>query len=98
MLRITRTNRHDGRVVLKLEGRLVGPWVDLLDEMCRAYQGELEENGPIILDAVAVGFASEQGLDLLRDLVKHGVILSSCSSFLRELIGDADESTPGAAV
>ena len=83
MLRITRTSRDDGRVVLKLEGRLVGPWVELLDEMCQAYQREREKDAPIILDGAAVGFASEEGLDLLRDLHEQGITLSYCRSFYK---------------
>ncbi len=92
MLRITRTSRDDGRVVLKLEGRLVGPWVELLDEMCQAYQREREKDAPIILDGAAVGFASEEGLGPLRDLHKQGITLSYCSFFLQELLGNACES------
>ena len=101
MLRITRTSRDDGRVVLKLEGRLVGPWVELLDDMCQAYRREPEKDAPIILDGAAVGFASEEGLDLLRDLHKQGSRSRPVRPFYkssfgkRRMCGSCRRNTPG---
>ena len=85
MLRITRKDTGDG-AALKLEGRLVGPWVDLLKEECEAVFNEID--GPITLEATQVGYASEAGLRLLRDLHDRRVARLTCSSFLHHLIAD----------
>ena len=87
MLRITCTDSDDGRVVLRLEGRLVGPWVDLLREECEAIHDQ--SGGPLIIEATHVHFADRHGLDLLRVLHHQGVARLTGSSFLQHLIGDA---------
>ena len=86
MLRITRKKVNGGHTALKLEGRLGGPWVDLLREECEAVFEEAE--GPITLEATEVGFASEAGLRLLRELHHRGVARLTCSSLLHHLIAD----------
>ena len=87
MLRITRTDGDDGRVSLKLEGRLVGPWVRLLErasELCHRETGEV-----VMLECTQVHFADMEGLDLLRDLNDRAVVRMTCSPFLQHLIYDA---------
>ena len=86
MLRITRKVVGAGGPTLKLEGRLVGPWVDLLKEECEAFLKEAD--GPITLEATEVGFASEAGLRLLLELHDRSVARLTCSSFLHHLIAD----------
>ena len=66
MLRITRIDRDEEGVVLKLEGRLVDEWVDLLRETCEAHQRKMET--PLSLDLSAVAFADKEGRELLRRL------------------------------
>ena len=56
MLKITRLLRDDGRIVLKLEGRLAGPWVALLKETCETHQRESGLH--LIVDLAEVRFAS----------------------------------------
>ncbi len=84
MLRITQVNCDDGRVVLKLEGRLVDRWVDLLRETWEVLHREV--NTPVILDMSEVGFASREGIKLLRYLEEQGVRCILCSPFLKELV------------
>lgn len=84
MLRITRTDRDAQGVVLRLEGRVVGRWVELLRETCESHQRKADT--PLFLDLSAVEFVCKEGADLLRRLQKEGVECLYWSPFLRELI------------
>ena len=83
MLRITAIPGNNGKTCLKLEGRLVEPWVELLRQTCQAHRGELDL--PLTLDLSAVGFASREGLRLLHHLQREGVSCASWPPFLKEL-------------
>ena len=83
MLRITRIDRNDGSVVLKLDGRLVDQWVELLRETREILRRETDK--PLILDLSEVRFASKEGIELLRHLQKDGVGCVSLAPFLRAL-------------
>ena len=83
MLRITPISSADEAIVLKLEGRLVEPWVGLLRETCQTHQRE--QRASLVLDLSAVGFASREGLDLLDGLQKEGIQCVSWSPLLKEL-------------
>ena len=83
MLRISPMNCEDGSVRLKLEGRLVGPWVELLRETCQDHQSKL--GSPLFLELSAVGFACGEGLNLLHSLQQEGIRCISWPPFLKEL-------------
>jgi ABC-type transporter Mla MlaB component len=88
VLRITEQKSEDG-MVLHLEGRLVGPWVEQLGGLC---QELLDRNMKVALDLKSVGFADERGVILLRDLART-VRLENCSSFLAQQIQIQVEKT-----
>ena len=80
MLRITPA--HDGpRPCLRLEGRLVGPWVA---ELASA----IEQLGPVLpaLDLANVQFVDGPGLDLLGALQHRGAVLVAVSPFVTQLL------------
>ena len=58
---------------LKLEGRVVGEWVDVLRDACEA------DGGQLALDLSSVRFVSREGVALLRELRDRGVSLASPS-------------------
>jgi anti-anti-sigma regulatory factor len=79
MLRITRV----AGPVLKLEGRLLGPWVDELRRAC----ADLENPpGRLCLDLAAVTFVDAAGARLLRELRQQHVTLTGCSGFVTVLL------------
>ncbi len=82
MLKITKDETE-----LKLEGRLVGRWVDLLEEICEGHAREKEAS--LVLDVSAVSFADRNGVQLLHRLRNQGVAFQGCSPFLEELCRDA---------
>ena len=84
MIRITEIE-EDTSVTLRVEGRIVGEWVDLLDTTCR----EVGDNGVgLTLDLSGVTFVSFAGLDVLRRLRGGGVAFHDCPNYLKDLCDD----------
>jgi len=80
MLRITAIESKGG-VILRLEGKLIGPWVNELKSYCR----NVREKGRLLsLELTEVSFADRTGLALLRGLRESGVELASCPPFISE--------------
>ncbi len=79
MLRISKI----GGNVLKLEGRLVGRWVELLAEACKSRT--FVEDGVLTLDLSGVTIASKEGISLLQSLQDQGIKCVFCSPFMKEL-------------
>ena len=80
MLKISEpTASHD--VTLKLEGRLIGPWVNELREVCEVL---LASERRLALNLAEVEFVERNGVALLSALQSRGVSLAECSPFLRE--------------
>jgi len=75
MLRITAAAEQS----LVLEGRLVGEWVTELQRMLR-------QRPYLQLDLSQVRFVDAAGVALLRRLQSEGVVLSSPSPFVAELL------------
>jgi ABC-type transporter Mla MlaB component len=83
MLRITHTHGDDLVSTLKLEGKLLGPWVTELARSCDALPYSPER---LRLDLSAVSFVDEPGVALLRDLLRRGATLAACSGLVAELL------------
>lgn len=82
MLKITRLDANQ-TVTLKLEGRLLGPWVDLLERACTTPT----PNGSMAsLDLSGVVFVDAAGASLLAKLVRRGVRIIAQSNFVAELL------------
>ena len=83
MLRITHTRGHDSVSTLRLEGKLLGPWVTELARLCN----ELPCSPDCLrLDLSAVSFVDGPGVTLLRDLIGRGATLAACSGLVAELL------------
>lgn len=80
MLRITRISSQDSDT-LKLEGKLLGPWVGELSHVLAELNGRA-----MGLDLSAVTFVDATGTELLRDLIRRGVPIAGCSPFVAELL------------
>ena len=83
MLKITETARNDSSRTFKIEGKLLGPWVDELRNVCTQPFDRLELVG---LDLAAVTFVNVAGAELLRELIRKGIIITQCSAFVAELL------------
>jgi anti-anti-sigma regulatory factor len=80
MLKIVPIESASDGVVLRLEGQIVGPWVDELQRTCE----QLLAAGSIVLDLSHVSFVERRGAELLRSLGRRGVPLLYCSPFVAE--------------
>jgi ABC-type transporter Mla MlaB component len=83
MLRITHDHAHDLDSTIRLEGKLLGPWVTELARPCNEL---LRTAGSLRLDLSAVTFVDEAGVALLHDLLGRGVRLAACSGLVTELL------------
>jgi anti-anti-sigma regulatory factor len=83
VLKITRLSRKRRILTLKLEGEILEPWVSSVRDAC-APQGRRSE--PLCLDLAAVTYVDAAGAQLLRDLLREGIEIAACSSFLTELL------------
>ncbi len=95
MLRIMEEKAKDGSTTLRLDGRVVSQWVEVLRQSCdQVFQNEAQKDGQnngngngkrqLILDLTGVSFADYEGVRLLRQLEQGQVTLMNCSPFLQE--------------
>ena len=80
MLKIVFLGTADA-TTLRLEGRVIGPWVD---ELRRSCERMLMTSTTLALDASEVSFVDRDGVRLLRSLISRGVALQHCSPFVAE--------------
>lgn len=78
MLRITPQSGGADRAA-KVEGKLVGPWVETLRQCCDA-------DRPTRLDLAGLAYADDAGVLLLRQLLATGTTLVSCPALIAELL------------
>jgi hypothetical protein len=83
VLKITLLSRKGRVLTIKLEGEILEPWVDAVRDACTNRDCRSKHR---CLDLVAVTYVDVAGLQLLRDLIKEGVEIAACSSFLGELL------------
>jgi anti-anti-sigma regulatory factor len=85
MLKIARADRGEGQTIpaLKLEGKILGPWVIELRRACEELR---VSTSAFCLDLTDVTFIDSSGLGLIQDLVRQGATLSGCSAFVAELL------------
>ncbi|GEM_PF-421561 len=83
MLRITVVSQTKEEVALKIEGRVSGADVELLEQEGSRY---LRDAGRLVLDLAGVRFIDEAGIALLQRWSKNYLVLRSGSPFVRALL------------
>ena len=81
MLKISQVEPVNHAITLRLEGRVVGPWVAELQNSCEEV---LMEGRSLKLHLADVEFMDAQGVALLSSLRSRGVSLLECSPFAAE--------------
>ena len=81
MLKISQAGKADHSVTLKLEGRVVGPWVGELLQVCETV---LTDGRSLRLDLADVTFADASGVAVLSSFKSRGVRFRNCSPFVEE--------------
>ena len=85
MLRISKRSDREGRTVLRLDGEVVGPWVDELERICVEATPPGDSRAPrLILDLAGVSFLDAKAIALLRRLVTEHVSVTNYSVFIGE--------------
>ena len=86
MLKIVASESAPGSTILRLEGQIIGPWVD---EVKIASETALAR-GALALDLADVSFVERRGIALLQALRARGVALLNCTSFVLEQLKALD--------
>jgi hypothetical protein len=81
MLKISGLKSGDHARTLRLEGQVIGPWVEELRGVCERL---LTEGQPLTLDLASVSFLDRDGITLLRRLAARHVALINRSPFVAE--------------
>lgn len=87
MLRITTIQDEKTPVILKLEGKLLAPWIAELDEACRRASAG---STPATLDLAGLSFVDAPGTVALRDLRRRGMQIVGCSPLVNELLKETE--------
>lgn len=82
MLRITRSDQNETSPCVKLEGKLLEPWVD---EVRSLFTAPVSTPLPR-LELAGLTFVDAAGADLLRQLLWRGVQVESCSAYVAEVM------------
>ena len=80
MLKILASEPETGSTLLRLEGQIMGPWVEEVKIASEAALGR----GRLSLDLADVSFVDRRGIELLWSLRTRGVPLNGCTSFVLE--------------
>jgi hypothetical protein len=86
MLRISPLDTSDRDVTLRLEGRVVGPWVA---ELRRACEDADRRGARVTLDLRDVLFLDREAIALLQTLIDRDVTVQHCSPFVAQQLQDA---------
>jgi anti-anti-sigma regulatory factor len=81
MLRISSIVGGNHHAILRLEGRVAGPWVAELRTACERVLGE---GRALELNLAEVSFLDPAGVALLANVRERGVPLLACSPFVAE--------------
>jgi hypothetical protein len=92
MLRISKLADHEGQAVLRLDGEVVGPWVDELARICAEATSRDHAQAPgLILDLTGVSFLDAKAIALLRGLVTGHVSVTNYSVFIGEQLKEVSD-------
>ena len=83
MLMITRSEGSDSTRTLKLEGKLVGPWIVELES---AFDRSPIHPGRVYLDLAGLTFVDAEGARFLESLLRDGARVIACSGFVAEML------------
>ncbi len=86
MLRISEERSTTEVAVLRLEGQVIGPWVEEVRKSC---EQSFTNNRQLVLDLAEVSFADWSAIALFRELIAREVALINCSPLIAEQLKQA---------
>lgn len=84
MLRLVKTGDVGEDVEILVEGRVVSPWLELLEAECRR---ELGNERQVTLDLSGLAYVGPNGIRLIRDLTCDGVKLIHVPGLIDQMLG-----------
>ena len=87
MLKISQVEPVNHSVTLRLEGRIIGPWVTELSQTCEQV---LVSGRPLTLQLADVEFMDGGGVALLTALRSRGVSITDLPPFIAEQLKATD--------
>ena len=87
MLKITRVASSDQDVTLQLDGRVTGPWVELLRQSAESV---LAEGARLTLDLENIYFIDCEGVGLIKSLIDRGAGQINAPLFVAEQIKNCE--------
>ena len=81
MLKIECSEKSNKSITLRLEGRVIGPWVE---EVRRVAEKIIDSGAILAFDLSEVTFVDRQGIELLRNLRGRQAALLNSSVFVAE--------------
>jgi ABC-type transporter Mla MlaB component len=79
MLKISQVGAARHSVTLRLEGRVIGPWVGELRQVCEPLLGD---SRTVELDLAGVSYVDADGVAALASFKARGAELKNCSPFV----------------
>jgi anti-anti-sigma regulatory factor len=90
MLKISRAETDRGETrVLKIEGQVMGAWVEELRRACVEAADGNDRHRALILDLQGVSFLDANAVALCHELAARHVALTNCSPFIAEQLKGA---------
>ena len=83
MLMITQSEGSDLTRTLKLEGKLLGPWIGELESACARPRIHPDR---VRLDLRGLTFVDAEGARFLERLIRDGASVIACSGFVAEML------------
>jgi hypothetical protein len=83
MFRISIVQVDSSPAILRLEGKLLEPWIGELHEACRK---AFDSAASTTLDLTGLLYVDKPGTIALRDLKRRGIKLTGCSPLIAELL------------
>jgi hypothetical protein len=83
VLMITIADENDLTRTLKLQGKLLGPWISELESACGPAQFSPDR---VRLDLLGLTFVDAEGARFLERLIRGGARVIACSGFAAEML------------
>ena len=83
MLRIQRSDVNADAVTLRLQGRIIAEWADLLERECAEL---MRSNSHVTLDLSEVMFISRFGIEALGRLDRAGARITGCTPLFTAML------------
>jgi ABC-type transporter Mla MlaB component len=93
VLRITR-HGGSGSETLRLEGRVAGPWVEVLRKAWSESDAPRKAHN-VTIDLGEVTFADRDGRALLLELRANGAVFDGVSEFMRHILAGSGDDSDG---